>query len=112
MGDVEAFAGVILVPGTLYTAITRLVEKKLITPQAGAGRQRPYELTAEGAIGLRESRADSFAGCPAGSHGARCRGRILGWFTPQELFDFMAGEYRPVVTPRSLEGRRWYELHH
>jgi DNA-binding PadR family transcriptional regulator len=49
MSDVEAFAGVRLGPGTLYTAITRLVEKKLIAPQAAAGRQRPYRLTAYGA---------------------------------------------------------------
>jgi len=54
MGDVEAFAGVTLGPGTLYTAITRLVEKELIAPQAGAGRQRPYKLTAEGATGLAD----------------------------------------------------------
>jgi DNA-binding PadR family transcriptional regulator len=54
MGDIEAFAGVSLGPGTLYTAITRLVEKKLIVPQSGAGRQRPYKLTPEGATGLAE----------------------------------------------------------
>jgi DNA-binding PadR family transcriptional regulator len=54
MGDVEAFAGVTLGPGTLYTAITRLVEKKLIAPESGSGRQRPYKLTAEGATGLTE----------------------------------------------------------
>jgi len=54
MGDVETFAGVTLAPGTLYTAITRLVEKKLIAPQSGTGRQRPYTLTAEGATGLTE----------------------------------------------------------
>jgi DNA-binding PadR family transcriptional regulator len=52
MGDIEAFAGVKLGPGTLYTAITRLVEKKLIAPQSNAGRQRPYKLTAQGATGL------------------------------------------------------------
>ena len=54
MGDVETFAGVTLGPGTLYTAITRLVEKKLFIPQSGAGRQRPYKLTTEGATGLTE----------------------------------------------------------
>ncbi len=32
MSDVETFAGIKLGPGTLYTAITRLVEKKLIAP--------------------------------------------------------------------------------
>jgi DNA-binding PadR family transcriptional regulator len=52
MSDVETFAGVALGPGTLYTAITRLVEKKLIAPQASAGRQRPYRLTAKGATEL------------------------------------------------------------
>jgi DNA-binding PadR family transcriptional regulator len=49
MADVESFAGTKLGPGTLYTAITRLVEKKLIAPVANAGRQRPYRLTAQGA---------------------------------------------------------------
>ena len=54
MTDVETFAGVRLGPGTLYTAIARLVEKKLIAPQSGAGRQRPYRLTAQGARYLKE----------------------------------------------------------
>jgi DNA-binding PadR family transcriptional regulator len=49
MSDVDDFAGVRLGPGTLYTAITRLVEKKQIAPQSAAGRQRPYRLTALGA---------------------------------------------------------------
>jgi DNA-binding PadR family transcriptional regulator len=48
MTDVGAFAGVTLGPGTLYTAITRLVERELIAPEAGEGRQRPYRLTAKG----------------------------------------------------------------
>ena len=54
MGDIEAFAGVTLGPGTLYTAITRLVEKKLIAPESDSGRQRPYRLTAQGATDLTE----------------------------------------------------------
>ena len=33
MSDIETFADVRLGPGTLYTAITRLVEKKLIAPR-------------------------------------------------------------------------------
>jgi len=49
MSDIEAFADVAIGPGTLYTAISRLVEKKLIAPQSAAGRQRPYEITARGA---------------------------------------------------------------
>lgn len=48
MSDVEAFSGVAIGPGTLYTAITRLVEKKLIVPKTSPGRQRPYELTRSG----------------------------------------------------------------
>ena len=54
MVDIEAFAGVTVGPGTLYTAITRLVDKKLIAPQSSAGRQRPYRLTAKGAAALSE----------------------------------------------------------
>jgi DNA-binding PadR family transcriptional regulator len=52
--DIEAFAGVSLGPGTLYTAITRLVERRLIAPQSSAGRQRPYRITARGAATLAE----------------------------------------------------------
>lgn len=48
MSDIGAFSGVAIGPGTLYTAITRLVEKKLIVPKASPGRQRPYELTRMG----------------------------------------------------------------
>ena len=54
MSDVETFAGIKLGPGTLYTAITRLVEKKLIAPESSAGRQRPYRLTAKGATDLAQ----------------------------------------------------------
>jgi DNA-binding PadR family transcriptional regulator len=58
MGDVETFSGVVLGPGTLYTAITRLVEKKLIAPESSVGRQRPYRLTAQGATSLAELLSD------------------------------------------------------
>lgn len=54
MTDVEEFAGVAIGAGTLYTAITRLVERKFIAPLASDGRQRPYRITARGATALRE----------------------------------------------------------
>jgi len=54
MSDIEAEMGVTLGPGTLYTAISRLVEQKLIAPAARDGRQRPYRLTADGAAILEE----------------------------------------------------------
>lgn len=54
MLDVAEFSGVRLGPGTLYTAITRLVERKLIAPAASPGRQRPYKLTAKGKSALEE----------------------------------------------------------
>ena len=53
MQDVAVFADVQLGPGTLYTAITRLVESGWIEPQAAAGRQRPYQLTGSGALHLK-----------------------------------------------------------
>ena len=58
MSDIAAFVGVTLGPGTLYTAITRLVEKGLIAPGPTRGRQRPYKLTEEGAQVLAEQLAD------------------------------------------------------
>jgi DNA-binding PadR family transcriptional regulator len=58
MLDVEASAGVTLGPGTLYTAITRLVDKKLIAPESSPGRQRPYRLTAKGAAHLSAQLAE------------------------------------------------------
>lgn len=58
MGDIETFAGVTVGAGTLYTAITRLVDKKLIAPQATEGRQRPYALTARGAAALADQLRD------------------------------------------------------
>jgi len=48
MVDIRTFAGVDLGPGTLYSAITRLVEMGWIEPCEEAGRQRPYRLTADG----------------------------------------------------------------
>jgi DNA-binding PadR family transcriptional regulator len=53
MLDIAAFAGVEIGPGTLYTAITRLVENGWIKPLAPTGRQRPYRLTASGTQHLR-----------------------------------------------------------
>jgi DNA-binding PadR family transcriptional regulator len=58
MTDIESAAGTKLGPGTLYTAIARLVERKLIAPEGNAGRQRPYRLTTEGASLLTEQLDD------------------------------------------------------
>ncbi len=53
MQDVALFAGVDLGPGTLYTAITRLVDEQWIEPLAASGRQRPYRITPAGLDYLR-----------------------------------------------------------
>jgi DNA-binding PadR family transcriptional regulator len=53
MSDIATAMGTALGPGTLYTAITRLVEQKLIAPDPISGRQRPYRLTAQGASVLQ-----------------------------------------------------------
>ena len=53
MNDVEQFGGIRLGPGTLYTAISRLVERGWIEPMESEGRQRPYRLTAGGAAHLK-----------------------------------------------------------
>jgi DNA-binding PadR family transcriptional regulator len=54
MSDIETGMDITLGPGTLYTAIARLVEQKLIAPAARDGRQRPYRLTAQGAAVLED----------------------------------------------------------
>jgi DNA-binding PadR family transcriptional regulator len=52
MSDVRTMADVTLGPGTLYTAISRLVESGWILPCEEQGRQRPYKLTKIGAAHL------------------------------------------------------------
>jgi DNA-binding PadR family transcriptional regulator len=54
MQDIEQFSGVNLGPGTLYTAITRLVEKEMIRPEPVEDRQRPYRITKAGLAVLSE----------------------------------------------------------
>jgi DNA-binding PadR family transcriptional regulator len=61
MLDIQQFAGVELGPGTLYGAITRLVESGWIRPVESTDRRRPYRLTASGRTHLLEemTRADA-----------------------------------------------------
>jgi DNA-binding PadR family transcriptional regulator len=54
LADIDSLFGGRMGPGTLYTAITRLVDKGWIAPESPAGRQRPYRLTAKGAACLEE----------------------------------------------------------
>jgi DNA-binding PadR family transcriptional regulator len=54
INDIEGFAGVRLQPGTLYAALTRLVEGGLIEPTGPDGRRQPYRLTPPGEEALRE----------------------------------------------------------
>jgi DNA-binding PadR family transcriptional regulator len=46
--DIEEFAGVLLGPGTLYGAITRLEDRGLIESAGQDERRRPYRLTPAG----------------------------------------------------------------
>ena len=48
MMDIVNFAGVNLGPGTLYAAISRLVDRSWIEPFGPASRQRPYQITHSG----------------------------------------------------------------
>ena len=56
--DIEDFAGVVLSPGTLYGAITRLEESGLIVARPEVLRRRPYAITAAGSAALAEVVAD------------------------------------------------------
>ena len=50
--DIEEFAGVTLGPGTLYGALARLEERRLIESLPPEERRRPYRITAAGAAAL------------------------------------------------------------
>jgi DNA-binding PadR family transcriptional regulator len=53
--DIEGFAGVVLGPGALYGAITRLEERGLIEPVESDDRRRPYRISATGSAYLSEA---------------------------------------------------------
>jgi DNA-binding PadR family transcriptional regulator len=54
INDIEGFAGVRLQPGTLYGALTRLLDGGLIEATGTEGRRRPYRLTVDGVAALHE----------------------------------------------------------
>jgi len=56
--DIAEFAGVVLGPGALYGAITRLEERDLIEPVGTEGRRRPYRITATGSAALAQAVSD------------------------------------------------------
>jgi DNA-binding PadR family transcriptional regulator len=51
--DIEQMSGTRLGPGTLYGAIARLEQEKLIEPLPPDGRRYPYRLTPKGLQVLR-----------------------------------------------------------
>jgi DNA-binding PadR family transcriptional regulator len=52
--DIEQFAGMHLAPGTLYAALSRMVDQGLIEPVASDDeRRRPYRITPAGTEALR-----------------------------------------------------------
>ena len=51
--EIERMCGARLGPGTLYGAITRLEQQRLIEPLAVEERRQPYRLTAAGRQALR-----------------------------------------------------------
>jgi DNA-binding PadR family transcriptional regulator len=74
--DIEQFAGVHLAPGTLYAALDRLVEVRLIEGLESEGRRRPYRLTALGAAALQEHLAAQRRVVDIGLRRLRTRGAI------------------------------------
>lgn len=51
--DVLEQTGVRLGPGTLYGALTKLVDRGLIAPLPAEDRRRPYEMTEAGRVALQ-----------------------------------------------------------
>jgi DNA-binding PadR family transcriptional regulator len=64
MEDIRAMTGLRMGAGTLYGAITRLEQAGLIVSLPADERRRPYRLTAQGAVLLRQTLSDleKFAG--------------------------------------------------
>ncbi len=58
--DVEQMTGVHLAPGTLYGALARLEDERLIEALPASGRRRPYRITGAGARAL-ESQLQTLA---------------------------------------------------
>ena len=56
--DIEAFSGIVLGPGALYGAMTRLEERGLIEPLGMDDRRRPYRITAAGSAALANAVRD------------------------------------------------------
>lgn len=56
--DIEQFAGVVLGPGTLYGAMTRLEDRGFIEPVDEQERRRPYQITARGKAALARAVAE------------------------------------------------------
>ena len=57
MEDILAFSGTRLEPGTLYGALARLEQRGWIEALEADERRRPYRITGEGVIVLREQLA-------------------------------------------------------
>ena len=57
MEDIAVFAGVRIGAGTLYGALTRLVERGLVEALSSTDRRRPYQLTPLGSRQLLEQLA-------------------------------------------------------
>ena len=51
--DIEEIAGTTLGPGTLYGALTRLVQRGLVEALPAQDRRRPYRITPAGAEAAR-----------------------------------------------------------
>jgi DNA-binding PadR family transcriptional regulator len=51
--DIEEIAGTTLGPGTLYGALSRLVQRGLVEPLPAQDRRRPYRITPAGAAAAR-----------------------------------------------------------
>ncbi len=54
MEDIFEYSATRLEPGTLYGAISRLEQRGWIEALPSEDRRRPYKITAEGAVALRE----------------------------------------------------------
>lgn len=75
MKDIEAFSGIALGPGTLYSALSRLEQDGLVEALPAEDRRRPYRITPAGSKALQRELSETVRIAQLGLRRIALRGR-------------------------------------